>query len=151
MSLDVYLESEVPVRRAGGAKIFVREGGQTKEISREEWDHLHPDREPVVVFKEEHDSSEVFHGNITHNLNRMAEAAGLYEVLWKPEEVDIACAEGLIRPLEGGLERLLADPERYRQLDPPNGWGSYDVLVDFVRGYLAACREHPSAKVRVWR
>jgi precorrin-6x reductase len=37
-------------------------------------------------------SATPFEANITHNLNRMAEAAGVYKVLWRPEENEIKCA-----------------------------------------------------------
>lgn len=48
MSLDVYLKTGVMVSTTGSG-IFVRENGQTKEISRSEWDEKFPGREPVVV------------------------------------------------------------------------------------------------------
>ena len=31
----------------------------------------------------------VFEANVTHNLNRMAEAAGFYKEVWRPEEIGI--------------------------------------------------------------
>lgn len=92
-----------------------------------------------------------FDRNITHNLNRMAEAAGIYMYLWRPDEILITTAAQLIEPLAAGLEKLRADPEGFRQYNPPNGWGSYEGLVDFVATYLAACRENPTAAVRVSR
>ena len=35
----------------------------------------------------------VYEGNITHNLNRMAEACGIYMELWRPEEIGVIKAE----------------------------------------------------------
>lgn len=93
----------------------------------------------------------VYDANITHNLTQMADAAGLYEFLWRPEEVGITHATDLIVPLEQGLARLLREPEKYRAFNPKNGWGSYEGLVEFVRRYLEACRENPDAEVRVCR
>ena len=95
--------------------------------------------------------TEVFSSNITHNLGKMAEAAGIYQHLWRPEEIGVTTAGQLIEPLAEGLAKLEADPDKYRQFDAPNGWGRYGNLVEFVREYLAACRESPDATVDVWR
>lgn len=92
-----------------------------------------------------------FSSNITHNLGVMAEAAGIYRHLWRPEEVGITRASQLIAPLESGLRLLRECPEKFKAYNPMNGWGSYEVLVRFVESYLAACREHPDAEVSVSR
>lgn len=89
--------------------------------------------------------------NITHNLNKMADEAGIYEHLWRPEEVGITKAWQLIEPLREGLAMLLSDPERFKKFNPKNNWGDYDGLVDFVREYLAACEDSPNASVMVSR
>jgi hypothetical protein len=94
---------------------------------------------------------EVHSDNITHNLGLMAEEAGIYEHLWRPEEIGITTAQQLIEPLSKGLALLKSDPERFRALNPENGWGSYDGLVAFVQRYLAACEIDPDAKVEVSR
>lgn len=90
-------------------------------------------------------------GNITHNLGPMAREAGIYTLLWRPEEIGIKYARELIAPLEAGLNILRMYPERFRKFNPENGWGSYEGLVEFVEVYLAACREHPDAEVDTWR
>lgn len=93
----------------------------------------------------------IYHSNITHNLNRMAIEAGIYEHLWRPEDIDITKAFQLIEPLRKGLELLLSDPKRFKQFNPENGWGNYDVLVAFVRAYLASCEENQNASIDVSR
>lgn len=93
----------------------------------------------------------VFDGNITHNLVPMAREAGLYEALWRPEELNVSVAGGLVDRLELGLEKLKADPERFQKLNPENGWGNYENLVGFVEKYLEACKENRTAKVGVCR
>lgn len=93
----------------------------------------------------------VYDANITHNLGRMAGEAGIYQHLWRPEEVGVTTAEQLIGPLSEGLVRLEKDRAGFEKFNPSNRWGDYDGLVRFVRGYLEACRAHPSAKVRVSR
>jgi hypothetical protein len=93
----------------------------------------------------------VYDSNITHNLGRMAEEAGIYQHLWRPEEIGIAAAEELIEPLSAGLALLKSDPARFKAFDAPNGWGLYEHFVPFVEKYLDACRENPDAFVSVSR
>lgn len=128
---------------------------------------------------EPHGGGTVYEANITHNLGKMADAAGLYEAMWRPElvvappevaaqirqlekerrwsEADdlksgrTAKARDLIPLLQAGLARLRGDPQRYQAFNPENGWGNYDGLVRFTADYLAACEEHPDAVVRVSR
>ena len=95
--------------------------------------------------------TEVYSANITHNLTKMAEAAGIYMHLWRPDELGIKEAGELIEPLRAGLELLKSDSERFRAYDAPNGWGRYEHFVPFVAKYLAACEETPGAAVWVSR
>jgi hypothetical protein len=95
--------------------------------------------------------TEVFWANITHNLNKMAEEAGLYNYLWRPEELGIHNASELIVPLTEGLDRLLRDKDYFITLNPSNGWGDYENLVEFVTKYLAACVNNPDADISVSR
>lgn len=93
----------------------------------------------------------VYEGNITHNLNAMAQGAGIYMELWRPEEMGITKAGQLIEPLTRGLKLLKSDPERFKRFNAPNGWGTYRDLVGFVERYLDACIENPDARVEVSR
>ena len=93
----------------------------------------------------------VFSRNITHNLNKMAEAAGIYKHLWRPEEIGIIKAAELIEPLRVGLALLVNNPIRFKQFNASNGWGTYENLVSFVTEYIAACEENPDAEVTVSR
>lgn len=93
----------------------------------------------------------IYSANLTHNLNAMAEAAGIYKHLWRPDEIGITKASQLIDPLKAGLSLLLADPSRFKSMNPPNGWGTYDGLVAVVRQYIAACEEDPDSDVEVSR
>lgn len=151
MSLYVYLTIDTPMPRKASSGIFVRENGATVEITREEWDYRFPGREPVTVASKDDETSEVFHRNITHNLTKMADRAGLYMPCWQPDECGIKIARQLIVPLAQGLDRLIAAPDEFKPFNPSNGWGSYDGLVLFVGDYLKACVEHPSASVGVSR
>ncbi len=95
--------------------------------------------------------TEIYSDNITHNLATMAKEAGIYEVLWRPEELGITHARDLIPFLETGLLELSRHPEIYEQFNPANGWGNYVGLKVFVREYLEACRANPDATVEVSR
>ena len=94
---------------------------------------------------------ELYSGNITHNLNTMAEEAGIYKALWRPDELwENPTADKLIPNLEAGLLKLKSHPEHYKQFDAPNGWGTYKDFVPFVEKVLDACKEHPKASVITW-
>lgn len=93
----------------------------------------------------------LFSANITHNLNTMAEAAGIYLELWRPEEAGIHYAHQLIKPLREGLWRLQDNPTKYKKFNPSNGWGDYEGLVEFVAKYLEACQKYPDAVVEACR
>jgi len=93
----------------------------------------------------------LYEGNVTHNLNDMAMEAGIYYFLWRPDEIQINRANQLIRPLTKGVQLLKKDPERFKKLNPKNGWGNYEGLVSLVCEYLAACKKWPKAKISVSR
>lgn len=151
MSLDVYLkilDAKIP---RSGSGIFVRENGETKEISVDEWNARFPDREPVMPIYDESVSDVAYSANITHNLGEMAREAGIYMHLWCPDEIGKTKAWQLIEPLRDGLARLQSDPWTFVKFNPDNGWGSYDGLVRFVAEYLAALARFPDAEVEVSR
>lgn len=91
--------------------------------------------------------------NVTHNLGAMARACGLYEPLWRPEEhfPEPNIARDLIDPVRYGLSVLLADPTHYRTFDPENGWGNYDILVEFVTDVLNALESYPLSRIYACR
>lgn len=93
----------------------------------------------------------VYQANITHNLGKMAHGAGIYQCLWRPEELDITKAAQLIAPLTNGLNKLNGDPDYFELLNSSNGWGLYENFVPFVEKYLAACMQYPDAFVFVSR
>lgn len=154
MSLDVHLITEGvksdPAPSAGSG-IFIREDGQTREISHEEWIQKFPGRVPVIFQQGDENRGVIYHANITHNLGKMAESADLYAPLWTPDKAGFKKAGDLIGPLAKGLEELKRRPEFYMKFNPPNGWGTYSGFVDFVEKYLEACKRFPEAKVGVSR
>ena len=97
------------------------------------------------------EENEVFSINITHNLNKMAFAVGIYEFVWRPEEMGITKAQELTTHLSRGLRLLKETPDYYRKFNPSNGWGSYEALVSLVENYLEACQKYPEAIIKVYR
>ena len=83
-----------------------------------------------------------------HNLTGMADAAGIYMHLWRPEELKITLASELIEPLRGDWLGWKPSPKIGRT-NAPNGWGKYEHFVPFVRNYLRACENSPTATVSV--
>lgn len=171
MSLDVYLITKETQIKKASSGIFVRENGQTKEITQEEWNVKYPDKDPVKFEQEEQETNEIYSANITHNLGTMANKAGIYEALWRPhrlkegynipennheaewkfEDENKTTAKDIIPFLEKGLTDLKARPEYFKTFNPSNGWGTYEGLVRFVENYLNACIEYPDADVEVSR
>ena len=95
--------------------------------------------------------TEVYWANITHNLGEMAKAAGIYEYLWRPDELGIKTAGELVGPLTKGLKKLKASPAKFEKFNAENGWGTYEDFVPFVEAYLAACKREPDGLIEVSR
>jgi len=92
---------------------------------------------------------EVYSANITHNLNRMAGEAGIYEALWHPEYKGYKYAKDIIEPIEKGLKDMKERPEFYNQFNAPNGWGMYEHFIPWIERYLDACKDNPNAVIKV--
>jgi hypothetical protein len=99
----------------------------------------------------------VYNGNITHNLNKMAmevklsNGRTLYEVLWRPEEHNYTKASEIVPLLVEGIMILCSERERFLPFNPANGWGNYDNLVGFTQEYLNACLENPDGEIQACR
>ena len=101
---------------------------------------------------QEHAEQKVLYtANITHNLGDMADKAGIYKALWRPEEIGCKYAKDIIEIVEKGLEDLKSRPEYFEQFNSPNGWGMYRNFVPFVSDYLDALKEYPDAEIHVSR
>jgi hypothetical protein len=111
----------------------------------------------------------LYDANITHNLGKMADKAGIYEALWRPyrlkgfknttnyeaecefERKTIVYANDIIPILKKGLIKLKANPSHFKKFNSPNGWGTYKNFVPFVEEYLKACEDNPNSIVRTDR
>ncbi len=81
----------------------------------------------------------------------MAEAAGIYQACWRPEEIGATHARDIAHLLRAGLEKLKGAPKVFEQYNPANGWGTYECFVPWVEEYLAACERYPDAEIAVSR
>jgi hypothetical protein len=110
---------------------------------------------------------EVYSANITHNLGKMADEAGLYEALWRPhrlkpgydipeddhkaeweyEDNNPVRAHEIIEIVEKKLEDMKARPKHYETFNSPNGWGMYHNFVPWIEEYLKALKEFPESQV----
>jgi hypothetical protein len=110
---------------------------------------------------------EVYSANITHNLNKMADEAGIYNALWRPyqlkpeynipeddlqaeykfEEDNPVRAYEIIDIIEKGLEDMKARPKHYEKFNSSNGWGMYHNFIPWIEEYLKALKEFPEAQV----
>lgn len=147
MSLDVYLYSKVPVAKSGTG-VFFRENGEMKELTQKE---VFEKFGKEILLIQDYKTKEVFWANITHNLNTMAEKAGIYQACWRPEEINCKFAKDIIPLLKKGLEELKSKPDYFKQFDAENGWGTYKQFVPWVEKYLKACEENPDAIINVSR
>jgi len=110
---------------------------------------------------------EVYDANITHNLGKMANKAGIYEALWRPyrlkegynipeddhdaeyafEEANSVRAYEISDIIEKGLVDMKARPDYYKTFDSENGWGLYVHFIPFIEKYLEALKEYPESFV----
>ena len=97
------------------------------------------------------DEEQVYWANITHNLGEMAAEAGIYQALWRPEEIGATKAKDIIDVVELGLTDMKARPEFYEQFNASNGWGLYKHFVPWVERYLEALKKFPEAEISVSR
>ena len=121
-----------------------------------------------VNFHEE--KEEIYGANITHNLNVMAEQAGIYKALWRPyqlhkdyvhtedynkemafEDSVTIFASDIIDVIEQGLDLLKLRPDYFSKFNSPNGWGTYVHFVPFVENYLNALKQYPNSIIIVDR
>jgi len=105
-------------------------------------------KDPTSTYSTEYS---LYETNITHNLGTMAQEAGIYQAIWRPEEIDAVIAEDIISIVEEGLQKLLDDPIFFKKFDASNGWGTYEDFIPFVKKYLEALKNYPKAIINAYR
>lgn len=81
--------------------------------------------------------------NCTYNLGPMLRAAGFPQ--W-------AALLGAPASEVGGVLTSVADelrraPDRYRQYNPANGWGSYEGALEFLNNFAGDCALNSAARI----
>ncbi len=56
-----------------------------------------------------------------------------------------------IEALKDAVTVLEANPARFTEMEPDNGWGTYAGALDYLRRLRDACRVHPKAVIYVSR
>jgi hypothetical protein len=66
-----------------------------------------------------------------------------------PQEWDGQSARIVAEILTRTLAAFDAEPDKFRAMNPPNGWGTFEGAREFAQEVLAACLNAPNAVVRV--
>lgn len=66
-----------------------------------------------------------------------------------PQEWDGKSARDIAAILTLTLAAFDAEPDRFRAMNPPNGWGTFEGAREFAQEVLSACLNAPNAVVRV--
>jgi hypothetical protein len=84
-------------------------------------------------------------GNYTYNVSKMyVEAMGT-----SLNPLHGKKASEIIETLKTGVKNMKEDPEKYKAMNPSNGWGDYEGALMYLETFLAACEENPNATVEV--
>lgn len=102
-----------------------------------------------LVIKTRNSKIRVYEDNITSNLVRMADAAGLYNAIWQTSDNNgVTTAEQLTPMLRRAIDDMMENPEHYEVYDNKNGWGTYKDFLPWLKKLLSACKEFPEAQIQ---
>ena len=163
MSLDLYIKCGIRNKKGHwiecnviehhqGSGVYYRGSGKNYEVNDiEELKKLFPTQDLSQIIKDMEENkdktyfdSEVWSGNITHNLGAwrgtgmaqhvpLQSGLTLYDILWRPDEHNYDyLTSDYISEVKEGLQYLQNHPEELKIYNPSNGWGNYDVLLNFV-------------------
>lgn len=94
------------------------------------------------------DSSVEECGNYTYNVSPMYyNSFNLEEGLRGLHQMG---CEDAIKHLNIAINKMESDPEKYRAMNPKNGWGDYEGALNFLKRIRKDCTKHPKAKVGVY-
>ena len=85
--------------------------------------------------------------NITYNLSSMLRAAGFHGWSWCTGKPAPEVGRHMLAVLDG----MQTDPDRWRAMNPPNGWGDYDqCLQGRMRDFANACVRATTGVIGAW-
>lgn len=87
-------------------------------------------------------------GNYTYNCAGMfVEASETGESLSELHGMKCTEAEPIIAK---AVENMQKDPQKYKAMEPDNGWGSYNGFLEYVETLLRECRQNPECTIGVY-
>lgn len=92
-----------------------------------------------------------YKSSISNDLSSMADAAGVYRHIWRPEGLGIIKASELVAPLNEGLRVLRANKERFKCFEPKHKRDTYEDLTNFIEHYIKASIKYPDATIEIER
>ena len=92
--------------------------------------------------------TEVYSGNITHNLRNMWIEAGIYDILYNKHGETIG---QYAEALETALNDMKSRPDHYQKFNSDNGWGTYSGALRFLEDLVDNAQAWPDAKIEVSR
>lgn len=138
--------SKTPIKKTGTG-VYIRENGETRELkTKEEVKRYFPGRE---VEEKIYETDEIWHGNVTHNLGRMADkvspgARSLYQLLWHPPETTVT--RGWVSEVFECYQELKNQRDYFKPMEEKNRitekngetyiWGTYSSLLKFTKSLL---------------
>lgn len=138
--------SKTPVKKTGTG-VYIRENGETRELkTKEEVKRYFPGRE---VEEKTYETNEVWHGNITHNLGRMADKVNpgirsLYQLLWHPSRTIVS--RSWVSEVFECYQELKNRKDYFKPMEEENRvtektgetyiWGTYENLLKFTKSLL---------------
>jgi hypothetical protein len=85
-------------------------------------------------------------GNYTYNVSKMyGEAMG--ETLSYFHDMKAIDAIDL---LYKGVIEMENNPDKYKSMNPENGWGNYEGALEYLKELLNACVKNPNATIQVY-
>lgn len=85
--------------------------------------------------------------NITHNLAPLAKELNVYELLWLADE-EIVPIEDALPLISAAVERL--ENENLSRFDSPNGWGTAEHFLNFLREIKESLETHDIERIDSW-
>ena len=154
MSLDLYIISKKPIRRTGTG-IYVRENGRNKELKTKE-EVLCYFGEDTDVEVKVYETDEVWSGNMTHNLGKMARRVkgkerDLYTLFWRPTEsivtkewvTEVLRCYTYLKEHEDELKPLEEENRIYEDNGESYIWGTFDLLKEFTESLIKCLLDLP--------
>ena len=85
-------------------------------------------------------------GNYTCNVYNMYKASMDISL----NSLDGMTALEAIPTLEKGVENMAYNPDKYKAMNPDNGWGDYEGALEYITKLLNECRKHPNYIIKTY-